>query len=160
MDKMLIVSADGHAGAPPDAYLDYIEEEYREDLMALGEIDRSWRDSAPTQRRYSDETLDLVDRGEAIRGGGEFGAYELDRRLKELDREGVAAEVLIPGHQVAMLPFFSVINHPYSAAHRAAGARAYHRQLADLMSESDGRLFGIGDSGPCIDMDATTHELR
>jgi predicted TIM-barrel fold metal-dependent hydrolase len=160
MDKMLIVSADGHAGAPPDAYLDYIEEEYREDLKALVEIDQSWRDSAPTQRRYTEATLDLVDRGEAIRGGGEFGAYELDRRLKELDREGVAAEILIPGHQVAMLPFFSVINHPYPAEHRAAGARAYHRQLADVLAESDGRLYGIGDPGPCTDIDATVRELR
>lgn len=160
MDKVLVVSADGHAGAPPEAYLDYIEAEYREDLLALVEIDRTWRDSAPTQRRYSEETLDLLDRGDAIRGGGEFGAYELDRRLQELDREGVAAEVLIPGHQVAMLPFFSVINHPYPAEHRAAGARAYHRQLADVFAQADGRLFGIGDPGPCIDMDATVNELR
>jgi predicted TIM-barrel fold metal-dependent hydrolase len=160
MEKMLIVSADGHAGAPPEAYFDYIEEEYREDLEALVEIDRAWRDTTPTQRRYSDETLDLLDRGGAIRGGGEFGAYELDRRLKELDREGVAAEVLIPGHQVAMLPFFGVINHPYPAGHRAAGARAYHRQLADILAEADGRLYGVGDPGPCLDMDAVVQELH
>jgi predicted TIM-barrel fold metal-dependent hydrolase len=160
VEKVLIVSADGHAGAPPEAYLDYIEPEYREDLEALVEVDRVWRDSTPTQRRYTEETLNLVDRGDAIRGGGEFGAYELDRRLKELDREGVAAEILLPGHQVAMLPFFGVINHPYSADHRAAGARAYHRQLADLMGEADGRLFGIGDPGPCLDPEATVRELR
>jgi predicted TIM-barrel fold metal-dependent hydrolase len=160
MERIVIVSADGHSGGPPEQYLDYIDPEYREDLEALVEVDRFWCDSTPTQRRYTDETLDLIDRGDAIRGGGEFGAYELDRRLAELDREGVAAEVLIAGHQVAMLPFFAVINHPYPAGHRAAGARAYHRQLADFMADSNGRLFGIGEPGPCLDMDATVAELE
>jgi predicted TIM-barrel fold metal-dependent hydrolase len=160
MDRIVIVSADGHSGGPPEQYLDYIDPEYREDLEGLIEVDQRWRDSAPTQRRYKEETLDLIDRGDAIRGGGEFGAYELDRRLAELDREGVAAEVLIAGHQVAIPPFFAVINHEFPAGHRAAGARAYHRQLADFMAESNGRLFGIGDPGPCLDMDATVAELR
>lgn len=160
MDRILMVSADGHSGGPPEQYRDYIEKEYLEDLEALVEVDRFWRDNTPAQRRFSDETLDLIDRGDAIRGGGEFGAYELDRRLAELDREGVAAEIMIPGHQVAMLPFFGVINHPFPAGHRAAGVRAYHRQLADLMADADGRLHGIGDAGPCLDMDATVAELR
>jgi predicted TIM-barrel fold metal-dependent hydrolase len=53
-----------------------------------------------------------------------------------------------------------VINHEFPAGHRAAGARAYHRQLADFMAASNGRLFGIGDPGPCLDMDATVAELR
>jgi len=159
-DKVLIVSADGHFGAPPEAYLDYIEPAYRDDLLELVQVDRSWRDSTPTQHRYRESTLDLIDRGDAIRGGGELGAYEVDRRLAELDREGVAAEVLIAGHQVAMLPFFSVINHPYSPGHRSAGVRAYHRQLADVMAGAGGRLVGIGDPGPCLDQDATIAELR
>jgi predicted TIM-barrel fold metal-dependent hydrolase len=160
MERMLVVSADGHAGGPPEIYREYFEGKYLDELDALAEVDRVWRDNAITQSRFSTETLDLIDRGDAIRGGGELGAWELDRRLKELDREGVAAEVLIPGHQVAMLPFFSHINAPCSNELRIAGARAYHRQLADMMADSDGRLFGIAEPGPCLDMDATIKELE
>jgi predicted TIM-barrel fold metal-dependent hydrolase len=160
MSRFLVVSADGHAGGPPELYLDYIEERYKPELEALIPDDTQWRDTAISQRRFSDETLALIDRGEAIKGGGEFGAWELDRRLVELDREGVAAEILIAGHQVSLLPFFGVINKPASAELRAAGVRAYHRHLADGMADSDGRLHGIADPGTCLDMDDTVAELR
>lgn len=157
---LVVVSADGHAGGPPELYREYLETEHHDALDALVEVDREWRDQAISQRRFSAQTLDLIDRGGAIRGGGELGAWELDRRLAELDREGVAAEVLIPGHQVSMLPFFSHINAAFPPQLRAAGARAYHRQLADMMAESGGRLFGIADPGPCLDLDATVRELH
>lgn len=160
MDRMLVISADGHSGGPPDLYRDYLEPRYHEALDALVALDEEWRDRAISQRRFTDATLDLIDRGGAIRGGGEFGAWELDRRLAELDREGVAAEILIPGHQVSLLPFFSHINSPHPPELRTAGARAYHRQLADMMADSGGRLFGVAEPGPCLDLDETIAELR
>ncbi|MCU1344492.1 MAG: putative amidohydrolase, partial [Acidimicrobiia bacterium] len=160
MDRMLVVSADGHAGGPPEIYRDYFEARYLPELDELTKVDEEWRAHAITQSRFSKETLDLIDRNDAIRGGGELGAWELDRRLAELDREGVAAEVLIPGHQVAMLPFFSHINVPCSPELRIAGARAYHRQLADFMAESNGRLYGIAEPGPCLNMASTLRELE
>jgi predicted TIM-barrel fold metal-dependent hydrolase len=160
MERLLVVSADGHWGGPPEIYRDYLETQYHEALDALVAVDRQWHDNSICMNRFSDESLDLIDRDDAIRGGGEYGAWELDRRLAELDREGVAGEVLIPGHQVSTLPFFSHINAPFPPEMRVAGARAYHRQLADAMSESGGRLFGIGDPGPCVDMARTVSELR
>jgi predicted TIM-barrel fold metal-dependent hydrolase len=159
-DKVLMVSADGHAGGPPALYRGYIEKRYLPDLEALVAVDDEWRESAISQSRFGAEVLDLIDRGDAIRGGGERGAWELDRRVAELDREGVAAEVLIPGHQVSMLPFFGVINTAFSPDLRAAGVRAYHRHLADGMADSGGRLFGIADPGPCLDLDETVKELE
>jgi hypothetical protein len=63
-----------------------------------------------------------------------------------------AAEVLLPGHQETILPFFSQVSPPAPPAHRAAGAKAYHRQLADAMAGSRSRLVGVGDAGPCHDM--------
>jgi predicted TIM-barrel fold metal-dependent hydrolase len=160
VERILMVSADGHAGAPPAAYRDYLEARYIPDLEELIEHDRNWGGTAISQSRFGAETLELIDRGDAIKNGGELGAYELDRRLGELDREGVAAEVLIPGHQVAMLPFFGVINRPAAPDLRAAGARAYHRHLADGMAEAGGRLLGIAEPGPCLDMEATVAELE
>lgn len=160
MDRLLLVSADGHWGAPPESYREYLDAQYHEALDALVEVDKTWLEASICMNRFSPETLDLIDRGNAIRGGGEYGAWELDRRLVELDREGVAAEVLIPGHQVSMLPFFSHINAPFPVDMRIAGAKAYHRQLADAMAESGGRLFGIGEPGPCIDMEQTVRDLH
>jgi predicted TIM-barrel fold metal-dependent hydrolase len=159
-EPIVLVSADGHAGAPIATYLDYVEKPFRADLEALVPADEDWRANAISQSRFSGDVLDLIDRGDAIRGGGELGAWEVERRLKELDREGVAAEVLIPGHQVALLPFFGIMNEPCSPELRMAGVRAYNRHLAEGMAQAGGRLVAIADPGPCRDMDDTVKELR
>jgi predicted TIM-barrel fold metal-dependent hydrolase len=160
MDEVIIVSADAHAGGPPQIYRDYIEERYKDDLEALIEENDAFVKGAISQMRYQRETLAIVENGDAISGGGEYGAWEFDRCLKELDREGVVAQVVIPGHQVSTLPFFGTINTSYPAELRAAGLRAYDRQMADAMAETDGRVLGIADPGPCLDMDATVAELQ
>jgi predicted TIM-barrel fold metal-dependent hydrolase len=160
MDRLLVVSADGHWGGPPSMYREYIEEEYRDELDALAAEDEEWHRHSLTQRRFSPETLELIDPDGIVRSGGELGAWDLDRRLVEMDRSGVAAEVLLPGHQESVLPFFNHTSRPSSPEHRAAGARAYDRQLADVLAASGGRLVGVADPGPCLDMDATVAELR
>jgi predicted TIM-barrel fold metal-dependent hydrolase len=160
VDRILIVSADGHWGGPPSQYRDYMEREFVDDLDALTEKDQAWRDGSLTQRRFSTETLELIDPEETVRSGGERGAWELDRRLKEMDHSGVAAEVLLPGHQETVLPFFSHVSPPAPPRHRSAGARAYHRQLADVIVDSGSRLVGVADPGPCLDMEETVGELH
>ncbi len=159
-ERILIVSADGHWGGPPSMYRDYMDPEFREDLDALADKDLAWREGSLTQRRFSAETLELIDPDETVRSGGERGGWEVGRRLAEMDRSGVAAEVILPGHQETVLPFFSQVSPPSPPRHRAAGARAYHRQLADAIAASDGRLFGVADAGPCHEMEQTVDELR
>jgi predicted TIM-barrel fold metal-dependent hydrolase len=61
---------------------------------------------------------------------------------------------------VATLPFFAQVNKPRPPDLRAAGQRAYHRWLADFMGASGGRLVGVAEPGPCLDMDETLKELR
>jgi predicted TIM-barrel fold metal-dependent hydrolase len=159
MERMILVSADGHSGGPPDVYEDYLEERYRPALDDLRRENEEWIERGISQTRFTDEKLALIDDRGAIGSGGLTGAWDMRRRLEELDREGVAAEILIPGHQLATLPFFSVMNSPYPPELRAAGARAYHRWLADGIGSSDGRLIGVADAGPCLDMDAAVAEL-
>jgi predicted TIM-barrel fold metal-dependent hydrolase len=158
--RLRVISADGHWGGPPRLYRDYIDPQYRTELDALTAEDDAWRESSLTQRRFAPETLELIDGDRRIRDGGEWGAWQLGPRLAELDREGVAGEILLPGHQETVLPFFSHVNRVHAPELRIAGARAYHRQLADVMSEADGRLFGIAEPGPCLDMAETVGELR
>ncbi|HEX5586589.1 MAG TPA: amidohydrolase family protein, partial [Acidimicrobiia bacterium] len=53
-----------------------------------------------------------------------------------------------------------IVNKPTSPEVRAAGQRAYHRWLADFMAPAGGRLVGVAEPGPCLDMDEAVAELR
>jgi predicted TIM-barrel fold metal-dependent hydrolase len=159
MDRVMIVSADGHVGAQPEDYREYLDPEFRDDLdRVIEERDQFWNDAGVVA--ITPEVLEVIDERGAIASGGLTGAWDVGRRLEELDREGIVAEVLFPKHQFASVPFFSVTNRPYPALLRAAGARAYHRWLADFLAHSDGRCFGVADPGPCLDIDAAVRELR
>lgn len=162
MEPLILVSADSHCGAPLEAYRPFLDEQYRpalDEVIASGE-EKEWiRVLAPISD-FSDQTLDVIDDQGAIRSGGHDGAWDTERRLKEMDREGVAASVLIAGHGWATLPFFSNFCLPCGPELRAAGARAYHRWLAEHMEDANGRLIGVADPGPCLDLDETVKDLR
>jgi predicted TIM-barrel fold metal-dependent hydrolase len=160
MDNLVIFSADGHAGAPVEGYREYLDPRYRpllDDLAAENEI---YMAVAGTPAQPKPEALEIFDDRGAVAAGGANGAWDIDLRLSVLDAEGIAGELIHPGHQNATLPFFGIVNKPVAPDVRAAGARAYHRWLADFMSRSDGRLVGVAESGPCLDMDQTVKELR
>src|ERR1700722_1137358 len=160
MERLLLISADNHAGAGPTAYLPYVEDRYKTALMALRAEEHDYFSVFVPFSTFSDEVLEQIDDRHAIRNGGGYGALSTKLRLKELDAEGVAAEIVHVGHQHAMTPWFSQINAPYPAELRMAGVRAYHRWLADDMAEGEGRVFGVAEPGPCLDMDATIAELN
>ena len=44
--------------------------------------------------QFPEETLDIIDSEGAIRSGGAEGAFDVERRLKEMDREGIAGEMI------------------------------------------------------------------
>jgi predicted TIM-barrel fold metal-dependent hydrolase len=106
------------------------------------------------------DVLEAVDDRHAIRTGGEEGSWDVGRRLQELDAEGVAAELLFPMQGKALMPFFAVTNHVHRAELRAAGARAYHRWLADFINEGEGRLFGVMEPYVGGGVDGTVRELE
>jgi predicted TIM-barrel fold metal-dependent hydrolase len=53
-----------------------------------------------------------------------------------------------------------VANRTYPAELRWAGVQAYHRWLADFMAAADGRLVGVADPGPSLDMESLLGELE
>ncbi len=71
---MVLVSADGHTGAPPQAYRDYIEPEFLGDLDRPRAENDEWLAVVITARGSSEETLKVIDGREAIRTGGELVA--------------------------------------------------------------------------------------
>src|ERR1700722_1199494 len=130
-ERLMLISADGHTGAPPAAYRNYLERRYWPDLEALEAENDEWCQTAIRWKAASPQILDIVDEDHVVRTDGELGAWDIARRVRELDREGVACELLISGHQCSTLPFFGLVNRPQPAELRMAGTRAYHRWLFD-----------------------------
>lgn len=150
-EPYLVVSSDSHAGAPWAEYRPYLERRH-------GAAFDAWLQKMRTQEQLVGGTrVDI--RGEAIRAsfaaeeavreGGTTGAWDPAIRAREMDRDGVAGEVVFPDglHQNdvpfgAMGPLDPAANaYPYEL--RLAGSRSYNRWLADLCAANPGRHGGI-----------------
>ena len=160
MEKVIIVSADGHATPLVPDIARYLEKEYRLLVDDLIRENVAYVNGRATPARPPRLTVPMFDERGLVRSGGEYGASNAKLRLEQMDAEGIAGEVVHGGTQVGSLPFYSSSNGPRPPEVRMAGARAYHRWLADFMVEADGRLFGVAEPGPCLDMDDTVRELR
>jgi predicted TIM-barrel fold metal-dependent hydrolase len=158
--KVLIVSVDGHVGAlDPSEYAPYLDPQYRDRIEDLHAENRFWAQVAPILEP-TEEVLACIDDRGAIRSGGVSGGWDVQRRLDELDAEGIAAEVLFPATQASAVPFFAAINDLYPDDLRWAGTRAYHRWLSDFMAATGGRLVGVAHPGSCLDIAAACAELE
>jgi predicted TIM-barrel fold metal-dependent hydrolase len=163
--NIMLISGDAHAGGKPEDYREYMEklaldhyDEYLEDNASkMIEFARFTADDGA----YSPSRTELVDRDNAIRSGGVDGAWDIKRRLVEMDREGIAGEVLFLGPQTAMEPFFTPSNRPTPLNVRAAGVRAFHRWTADHIAdaEAQGRLKPTAETAG-VDMSEIVRELQ
>jgi predicted TIM-barrel fold metal-dependent hydrolase len=160
MDRIIIVSCDGHVSAPVEVYASYLESKYHDQLWRLSRENEQYVDYFGEFGRPTDGELEIFDTRGRLRGGAEFGTWNAQRRLAELDADGIAAEFLLWGTQYNTTPFFAVGNRPYAPDVRAAGARAWNRMIADMTAQSHGRLLGVAEPGPCHDLDATIAELH
>ena len=124
VEPLLIVSADGHAGAPIDAYEPYLDAKHAAALAELREENELYRKLVTRPLQPTDEALDVFDRRGAVRAGGTDGAWDVDVRLRELDAEGIACEILHYSIQFVTTPFFSHVNRACSAELQSAGAQA------------------------------------
>ena len=90
----------------------------------------------------------------------------LTRRLKEMDEDGIAVEVLFPDDQNGNTPPWLVglapigLDHAYPRDLRVAGARAYNRWLAGFCAADPDRLVGAALLGSLHDVDAAVAELH
>jgi predicted TIM-barrel fold metal-dependent hydrolase len=127
-DRYAVISSDCHAGADLLDYEPYLDPHYREDF-------RSW---APT---YVNPFQDLTE-PDAERN------WNSDRRLADLDREGVAGEVLFPNTVPPFFPRASLAAPAPETArdveYRWAGLRAHNRWMADFCAAAPERRAGVG----------------
>lgn len=161
MDPLIIVSCDGHVGGPVEEYREYLDPKYHDLMPELIADEKLLQGLEEMFVNIVPDRLDYVDDRKRIQTGGLSSGYDVERRLEELDVEGIAAEVIFPGTTTGMTPFFYQFNRPYPNDARMAGARAYHRWAAEhMIKRSKGRLICVAEPGPSENMDEALEEIR
>jgi predicted TIM-barrel fold metal-dependent hydrolase len=159
-DRLIVVSGDGHAAAPLETYRPYLEAKYHRALDELLPEETEYQQRVAGPAHPSPEAMAGFDFRGAMAAGGEAGSYDIAVRLKEMDAEGVACDIVHSGTQSAPPLWYGTANRAHPAELQQAGVRAYHRWLVDFMEESGGRLAGVAEPGPTVDMDAEIKELQ
>jgi predicted TIM-barrel fold metal-dependent hydrolase len=125
-ERYTVISADGHAGADLLDYKAYLPSRWHDEFDA-------WADA------YANPFADLL-------APTAYRNWESERRLVELERDGIAAEVLFPN---TVPPFFAQSNltalppteEEYQS--RWAGVQAHNRWLVDFCSAAPDRRAGV-----------------
>ena len=125
-DRYIVISSDGHAGAEMLDYRGYLERRY------LDEFD-AWAKTYVNP--YSD-----------LQGDTAYRNWDSATRLRELEDDGVVAEVLFPNTIPPFFPSGNLLARPPTPDTyelRWAGLRAHNRWLADFCAETPGRRAGL-----------------
>src|SRR5438093_3841783 len=150
MDRYVVVSADCQAFGPGNGsnstaqlglLTPYFDPQYRDDYEAYGRVlEEAFAERARMAGLFSEESLNSFSEQEAVLSGGTTGLWDSDRRVKELEADGVAAEVIFPNG----LPFNAAMDDSYPHQLQLAGTRAYNRWLVDFCGLAPGRRAGLG----------------
>jgi predicted TIM-barrel fold metal-dependent hydrolase len=140
MNRMLMISSDCHVMARTQDYRPYVEAGQRDAFDRWASELASYHAALP--EFFHAESLSLHNDHEAVKAGGEEGYWDFDRRIRELEADGVAAEVIFPNPGV---PFgaFPMTGAESDRELIFAGMRIYNRWLADRVSGHPGRHAGI-----------------
>jgi predicted TIM-barrel fold metal-dependent hydrolase len=127
MAKTAIISVDGHVKAPRAAYREYVEKKY---LEAFDDWLRA------------QEASGRPDAGNLSPDLAPDAQWDLDRRRRDLESQGVVAEVLFPNGVPFQATPFDDSGQAASPELNRVGKMAYNRWLADVCSQADGRVSG------------------
>ena len=159
-DKIMIISSDGHATARMEDYTDYLDprfrDEFRDFLVEYRKVGSHTFDE-PALRARLDPYIVEEWVEQMIRPGRTEGNWNPERRLKELEREGVVAEVLFPDFGLPFELYSPTLAAQlgYGARTQAqidAGDRAYNRWLADFCAAAP------AVTKPAVQSNATDHK--
>ena len=143
-ERYIVVSADGHAGGNIPDYRPYLASKWHDDFDA-------W--AAVYEMPYEDLLGDLGARN-----------WDSDRRRRDLEADGQAAEVIFPNTVPPFVPQVSLAAQPpaITAAdteQRWAGLQAHNRWLADFCADLPGRRAGVAQI-TLHDIEASVAEVR
>ena len=92
MDRYLVISSDCHAGLPAEKYRDYVAPKYRDAFDAALPIQIAMTKQAEKRFLVDDINAEWRKGNEAALSG----AWDHDERIKVLDGDGIAAEIIFP----------------------------------------------------------------
>ncbi len=161
MTRHLVISSDCHAGLPAAGYRDYLDSKYHEafdvalpiqikmmqeasERFLIADINKQWREGRETQLS---------------------GAWDHDERLKVLDEDGVAGEVIFPDGITEMNtpPFGAGLGLPTEGIVpelQWAGSRAHNRWLAEFCQMAPERRAGLAIVPILWDVDEAVKEVH
>jgi len=144
MDRHLVISSDCHAGLPPHEYRRYLDARHREafDQALAIQIERTQE----LERHFL--VADINAQWRAGRERALTGAWDHEERIRVLDGDGIAGEVIFPDGITEMNspPFGAGLGlSPRNANQELqwAGARAHNRWLVELCQMAPERRAGV-----------------
>jgi predicted TIM-barrel fold metal-dependent hydrolase len=162
-DVYTVISSDAHAGLPTAQYRDYLEQKY---WPAFDEF-LAGRDQAVEEiRAMGTSDKAFAEKWFAENEEGLEGGWDAERRNKEMDNDGITAEVIFPDADAVesrtCAPFgvglgLSGDTDPELGL---AGAKAHNRWLAELCSDSPERRKGVALVQITADLDDVLAEIR
>lgn len=143
-DRYAVISSDCHGGAELHEYREYLPKQYHDGFDAWAE-------------EYAIPFEDL-------RGPDADQNWDSERRLREMDEQGVAGEVIYPNTIPPFFPKTSLVGQPKAKDRREldlrwVGLQAHNRWLVDFVNEAPERRAGIAQI-MLHDVDAAVAEVR
>ena len=137
MDRLMVISADTHAGARPEMYREFLESRYHRRYEEWLEAFRrhGYHLGGTRVKNSSDARIQELEE-EDRSAQGRHGLWDPAIRARELDREGLAGEVIFPdGTMGNHVPFGVGLGDPRMDTPLElvqAGTRAHNRWLSDF----------------------------
>lgn len=165
-DKALIISSDGHAVAHMADYRAYLPVAMHDEFDAFCEVHQREGSRTIDPKSLSQRIdAELVEEWihAVIEPGRLAGQSDPEQRLKELDHEGIAGEVLFPdfGLPFELYPPLIAALRGYTrpAEQVEAANKAHNRWLADFCAAAPERFAGLAVVS-FADVDDTVAEIR
>jgi predicted TIM-barrel fold metal-dependent hydrolase len=157
MDRLIFVSSDSHAGVPNELWPEYLDRQFHDLLPGLREDNEVY----PTaifllSAKGGSTSLPEVQDAHANRY---HGLHDAHLRLADMDRDGVAAELIYHGDFRLGDMFHNTTNRTYPLDAWGAGARGWNRWAADNFGSATARFLPVAAVGPCTDMDTSVADL-
>lgn len=159
----VVISSDSHAGLPTEQYRDYLEKEFHpafdEFLAGRPAAVEEIRRRGVTDEKFARQWF--AQNAEGLEGG-----WEAERRNKEMDADGICAEIIFPDADAVesrtCAPFGTGLglSGDLDPVLGLAGARAHNRWLAELCADSPQRRRGVALVQITAPLDDVLAEIR
>jgi predicted TIM-barrel fold metal-dependent hydrolase len=162
MEPLVVISSDCHAGLPPEQYRDYVSPQYRETFDVALPIQLAEVQAMAKKFLIADINADWRQGRERALSG----AWDHDERLRVLDGDGIAGEIIFPDGitEMNMPPFGAGLSLPTDSRIvpelQWEGARAHNRWLAEFCAMAPERRAGVALAPICWDVDEAVREIH